>query len=109
VRIGSNVCISQQVFLCAAGHDYRDPAFSYRNAPILIGSGVWLQARVFVCPGVSIGDEAVVTACSFVKHDLPSNYLCTGNPALPEGPALEVILVPLAHFSGHDHAQSDGA
>jgi putative colanic acid biosynthesis acetyltransferase WcaF len=85
VRIGSNACISQQVFLCAAGHDYRDPAFSYRNAPISIGSGVWLQARVFVCPGVSIGEEALVTACSFVKDDLPANRLCTGNPAVPAG------------------------
>ena len=85
VTIGSNACISQQVFLCAASHDYRDPAFSYRNAPILIGHGVWLQARVFVCPGVSVGDETVVTACSCVKHDLPANRLCTGSPALPQG------------------------
>lgn len=85
VRIGPNSCISQQVFLCAASHDYRDPTFSYRNAPISIGSGVWLQARVFVCSGVSIGDEAVVTACSFVKHDLPANHVCAGNPALPVG------------------------
>ncbi len=83
VKIGSQVCISQQVFLCAAGHDYRDPAFSYRNSPISIGNGVWLQARVFVCPGVSIGDETVVTACSFVMHDLPANHLCSGSPALP--------------------------
>jgi len=85
VKIGSNACISQQVFLCAAGHDYRDPAFSYRNAPISIGDGVWLQARVFVCPGVSVGDEVVVTACSFVKSDLPANRVCSGNPAVPQG------------------------
>lgn len=85
VRIGSHACISQQVFLCAAGHDYRDPAFSYRNAPIFIGNGVWLQARVFVCPGVSVCDEAVVTVCSIVKNDLPANSVCTGNPATPQG------------------------
>jgi len=85
VKIGSNACISQQVFLCAAGHDYRDPAFSYRNAPVSIGNGVWLQARVFVCPGVSVGDEVVVTACSFVKNDLPANRVYTGNPAVPQG------------------------
>jgi putative colanic acid biosynthesis acetyltransferase WcaF len=83
VEIGSHACISQQVFLCAAGHDYRNPAFSYRNAPIFIGNGVWLQARVFVCPGVSVGDEVVVTACSFVKSDLPANHVCAGNPATP--------------------------
>jgi putative colanic acid biosynthesis acetyltransferase WcaF len=40
VRIGSNACISQQVFLCAASHDDRNPTFPYRNAPVLIASGV---------------------------------------------------------------------
>lgn len=83
INIGSNSCISQQAFLCAGGHDFRDAAFSYRNAPILLGEGVWLQARVFVCPGVSIGRESVVVACSVVKSDLPSNVICQGNPAVP--------------------------
>lgn len=85
VIIGSNVCISQQVFLCAASHDYRDPTFSYRNAPIFIGSGAWLQARVFVCPGVSLGNDVVVVSCSFVQHDLPDNFICCGSPAKPQG------------------------
>lgn len=82
VEIGSHACISQQVMLCAASHDFRDPTFSYRNSPITIGCGVWLQARVFVCPGISIGDEAVVTVCSTVMRDMPSNCICSGNPAV---------------------------
>jgi putative colanic acid biosynthesis acetyltransferase WcaF len=83
IKIGSNSCISQQAFLCAGGHDFRDAAFSYRNAPIVLGEGVWLQARTFVCPGVSIGSESVVVACSMVKDNLPSNSICQGNPAFP--------------------------
>ena len=83
VRIGSNCCVSQDVFLCAADHDFRDPFFSYRNAPICIGNGVWLQARVFVCPGALIGNESVITACSLVKGALPGNQVCSGSPALP--------------------------
>jgi putative colanic acid biosynthesis acetyltransferase WcaF len=83
VEIGSHSCISQQVFLCAADHDFRDPCFSYRNKKIGIGTGVWLQARVFVCPGASVGSESVVTACSLVKGSLPGNRVCSGSPALP--------------------------
>jgi putative colanic acid biosynthesis acetyltransferase WcaF len=81
IRIGSNVCISQQAFLCSGSHDFRDPSFSYRNLPIQIGDGVWLQARVFVCPGVSIGDDSVVCANSFVQKDVLCNQVSTGNPA----------------------------
>ena len=83
VTIGSHVCLSQQVVLCSGDHDFRDPNFSYRNRPISIEAGVWLQARVFVCPGASIGREAVVTACSMVKGDLPGNHVCSGSPAIP--------------------------
>ncbi len=86
IKIGANSCVSQQAFLCAGGHDFRDPAFSYRNDPIVLGEGVWLQARTFVCPGVSIGPESVVVACSMVKYDLPSNSVCGGYPAVPLRP-----------------------
>lgn len=83
VNIGSHVCLSQQVFLCSGNHDFRDPKFSYRNSPISIGDGVWLQARVFVCPGTIIGPESIVTASSLAKGTLPANTVCSGSPALP--------------------------
>lgn len=85
ISIGSNTCVSQQVFLCGGSHDFRDPSFPYRNAPIHIGDGVWLQAGVFVCPGVDIGSEAVVSARSFVKDNLLANHIYSGNPAEPHG------------------------
>lgn len=83
IIVGSNCCISQQSFLCAGGHDFRDVSFSYRNAPIRLGDGVWLQARTFLCPGVCVGSESVVVACSFVKDDVPANSICEGMPASP--------------------------
>ena len=83
VIIGSHVCLSQQVVLCSGDHDFRDSRFSYRNSPISIEDGVWLQARAFVCPGASVGRESVVTACSMVKGDLPGNRVCSGSPAIP--------------------------
>ena len=78
IIVGSNCCISQQSFLCAGGHNFRDVSFSYRNAPIRLGDGVWLQARSFLCPGVCIGSEAVVVACSLVKENVPDNTIYEG-------------------------------
>jgi maltose O-acetyltransferase len=49
-------------------------------APISIGDGAWLAAGVIVCPGVSIGADAVVGAGSVVTTDMPPNHLCFGNP-----------------------------
>ena len=49
--------------------------------PITIGRNVWLGGGVIVCPGVSIGDDAVVGAGSVVTRDLPAGVLAVGNPA----------------------------
>ena len=49
-------------------------------APITIGSWVWITADVFVGPGVTIGDGAVVTARSTVVHDVEAWTVVAGNP-----------------------------
>ncbi|WP_421892764.1 WcaF family extracellular polysaccharide biosynthesis acetyltransferase [Marinoscillum sp.] len=83
LSIGSNACISQRAFLCGGNHDYRDPAFKYRNEPIIIGSGVWIGAFTFTGPGVHIRENCVITAGSVVTSDLPEDMVCSGNPCRP--------------------------
>ncbi|MEO6846429.1 MAG: WcaF family extracellular polysaccharide biosynthesis acetyltransferase [Chthoniobacterales bacterium] len=82
VEIGSNVCISQEVFLCTGSHDYRKESFDLITKPIHIADGAWLSARVFIAPGVSIGAESVISAGAIVFHDVPENVLVRGNPAI---------------------------
>jgi putative colanic acid biosynthesis acetyltransferase WcaF len=82
-RIGANACVSQRAFLCGGNHDFRDPAFSFRNGPITVGEGVWVGAQVFVGPNVTIQDYAVVTAGSIVTKDQPTAMICSGNPCAP--------------------------
>jgi len=81
IRIGPHSCISQRVFLCGGNHDFRDPAFRFRNGPIVVGAGAWVGAQCFVGPGVEIGQEAVCVAGSIVTKSLLGNVIYAGNPA----------------------------
>jgi putative colanic acid biosynthesis acetyltransferase WcaF len=83
IRIGPHSTISQYSFLCTASHDHTLAAMPLLVAPITIGDRVWITADVFVGPGVTIGDGAVVTARSSVFSDLPSWMVARGNPAVP--------------------------
>ncbi len=78
VRRGAN--ISQDCCLCAGTHDYTRWSMPLVTKPIVIGENVWLGAKVFVGPGVTIGELCVVGACSVVVRDLPSRTVCAGNP-----------------------------
>ena len=83
VFIGAHSCISQRAFLCGGNHDYNDPTFKYRNAPITIRHGVWVGAQVFVSPGTIIENNSVIGAGSIVKENIPENFICSGNPCKP--------------------------
>jgi putative colanic acid biosynthesis acetyltransferase WcaF len=83
IRIGAHSTVSQYSFLCSASHDYRRASFPLVTAPITIGERVWITADVFVGPGVTIGDGAVVTARSSVFEDIPPWMVASGNPAVP--------------------------
>ena len=86
IHIGAHTVISQRSYLCAGTHDYTRPSFDISAPPIHIGDQVWIASDVFVAPGVSIGDGAVIGARSSVFHDLPEGMVCVGSPAQPLKP-----------------------
>lgn len=75
VSIGDNTCISQQVLLCTGSHQRHSPTFEFDNAPIAVGSRVWVATRATVLRGVTIGDNAVVPAGVVVSHDVPGGSI----------------------------------
>ncbi len=83
IKIGEQTIISQKSFLCTAGHDYKDPHFKTTHRPITVGSGVWIAADVYIAPGVTIGDDAVIGARSSVFHDMSAGMVCHGSPCRP--------------------------
>jgi maltose O-acetyltransferase len=48
--------------------------------PVEIGSDVWVGGAAVICPGLKIGDRAVIGAGSVVTRDIPANVFAAGNP-----------------------------
>jgi putative colanic acid biosynthesis acetyltransferase WcaF len=81
VTIGSRTTISQRVHICGGTHDYRRSDMLLLKLPVHVGDSCWLCADVFVGPGVTVGDGAVVGARSVVVKDVPPWVVMVGNPA----------------------------
>jgi putative colanic acid biosynthesis acetyltransferase WcaF len=79
IRIGSNVCISQGVFLTSGSHEAAGN-MDLQVAPIVIEDGVWISSKCVVQKGVTIGRSAVVTPLSVVNRSLPAAGIYGGNP-----------------------------
>ena len=83
ITIGDYSTVSQYSYLCAASHDFEDVRHPLITAPIIIGSRCWIAADVFIGPGVTIGDGAVIGARSSVFGDIEPWTLALGCPAKP--------------------------
>ena len=83
VRLEYGANLSQYCHLCAGSHDFAQWAMPLVTAPIVIGRNAWLGADVFIGPGVTIGELAVVGARSIVVKNLPARHVCAGSPCRP--------------------------
>lgn len=83
IFIGNNSVISQRSYLCSADHDFSRPSFPIQAKNISISDQVWVASDVFIAPGVSIGEAAVIGARSSVFSDMPSGMVCMGSPCKP--------------------------
>lgn len=81
IRLGAHSTVSQYSYLCTASHDIDVPDMPLTTAPIVIGEGAWITADVFVGPGVTIGDGAVVGVRSTVLKDVEPWTVVAGSPA----------------------------
>ena len=49
---------------------------------ITIGNSCWVATDVFIAPGVTVGDGAVIGARSTVFKELKPNWIYKGTPAI---------------------------
>ncbi len=82
IVIGDRVLIGHNVVLATLNHS-QNPKKRANLIPgsIHIGDDVWIGANVTVCPGVSIGNGAIVAAGAVVTKDVPANTIVGGVPA----------------------------
>ncbi len=82
IYIGDNALIGHCAVIATLNHG-ADPGrrADMTVAPVRIGRGVWLGARVTVLPGVTIGDGAIIAAGAVVNRDIPAGVLAAGVPA----------------------------
>ncbi len=81
VTIGPHACISQGAYLCTGNHDWSATNMKLFRKPIVCERGSWVGARSVVCPGVVIGQGAVLAAGSVATRSIPAFEIYSGNPA----------------------------
>ena len=83
ISIGSYTLIGPNVQIYGATHpmewETRSSGLEY-GKPINIGEHVWIGGGAIICPGVTIGEKAVIGAGSVVTRDVPANVFAAGNP-----------------------------
>ncbi|MDD4238625.1 MAG: acyltransferase [Desulfotomaculaceae bacterium] len=77
ISIGENTIIGYNATVLT--HEFL--VQEYRKGRVEIGCGVVIGNNTVILPGVSIGDGAVVGACSLVNKDIPAGALAAGVPA----------------------------
>ena len=101
VTFGKNVFINHSAILSASGgiefedgvmtapglriatinHDMNERHTKYTYGKVTVKKNAWLGMNVTVCPGVTIGEYAVVAAGAVVTKDVPDYAIAGGVPA----------------------------
>lgn len=88
ISIGSGCIIARDAEIITSNHyfkgdDLREIPYDKRfiSKPIIIEDNVWTGIRCVILPGVTIGEGAVIGACSVVTKDIPPLAIAVGCPA----------------------------
>lgn len=76
ISVGNNSIIGYNTTILA--HEYLTD--EYRLGKVEIGSNVMIGANTTILPGVTIGDDAIVSAATLVHQDVPPGSFVGGNP-----------------------------
>jgi len=85
IRTGNDVSLGPEAAILTLGHDPNSPDFSLKGGEVTIGNHVWICYRAVVLPGVTIGEGAVIGACSVVTSSVDPFNIVAGSPAKKVG------------------------
>lgn len=81
VEIEDNVLIAPEVKITTVDHDLSDRHNLFHFKKVTLRENAWICMGAIICPGVTIGRNAVVAAGAVVTKDVPDNTVVGGNPA----------------------------
>ena len=81
VVIEDNVLIGPEVKIATVDHDLYDRHNLFHFGQVTIKENAWICIGAIICPGVTIGRNAVIAAGAVVTKDVPDNVVVGGNPA----------------------------
>ncbi len=86
VKIGSNVWISENVFITTHEHDVKTNELKKKQktyfSELEIGDDAWLGVNCIILPKVKkIGEGAIIGAASVVTKNIPDFAIVVGNPS----------------------------
>ncbi|MDO6739316.1 DapH/DapD/GlmU-related protein [Wenyingzhuangia sp. 2_MG-2023] len=81
IEIHENATVAQEVYLCSGTHAFEKKSMQLITKKITIEQNVFIGARAFVMPGVTIGAHALIGAGSMVTKEVKANTIVGGNPA----------------------------
>lgn len=81
IVVEAGATVAQEAYLCTGTHDFSDPKMQLMTAPVVIGKNAFIGARAFICPGITVGEGAVVGAMSVVTKNVAPWQVVAGNPA----------------------------
>ena len=83
--IGNGTIFGPRCKIHTSNHNYEGEMLPYDHIynvkGVTIGENVWIGADVAIMPGVTIGEGAVIAACSCVTKDVPPMAVVGGTPA----------------------------
>jgi len=81
IEIYEHATVGQEAYLCTGTHAFDSPSLNLITSKITIEKGVFIGARAFVMPGITISENAIIGAGSIVTKNVAANTIVGGNPA----------------------------
>ena len=81
IEFEDGVQVAPGVRIATINHDFNERHTKYTYGKVTIKKNAWIGMNVTICPGVTIGENAVVAAGAVVTKDVAPNTIVGGNPA----------------------------